>query len=284
VLPKGGSERTGPLPLHPMGVGDVLDGSFKLLKANARTVLLVVAAVLIPVQLISSFLLRDTFSVGFLNLINDPTLLEGQETGMGAGSTIVSIVTGLLSLITGPLIAGAVSRVVAASYVGGSLGPGPALRATARRLLPLLAASFLTFLAEAFGFLLCILPGLLLFALYTAVTPAMMIEDLGPIEGMRRSWRLLRPRMWGVLGITLLARLIAGFLGNVLGAVPTIGATLLGGSFAWLFVAVGSVLSSLVSAPIVAIVATLVYFDGRIRTEGFDLQMMARSLDHGAGA
>src|SRR5213079_2737279 len=31
-LPKGGDARTGPLPLHPMSVGDVLDGAFKLLK------------------------------------------------------------------------------------------------------------------------------------------------------------------------------------------------------------------------------------------------------------
>jgi hypothetical protein len=267
-----------------MGVGDILDGAFKLLKANLRTVLLVVAAVLIPVQLVSSFLVRDTFSTGFLNLFNDPTLLEGQETGISAGSAVLSIVTGVLSLLTGPLIAGAVSRVVAASYVGGSMGPGTALRLTFRRMVPLVAASILVFLAELAGFVLCIVPGLLLFALYTAVTPAMMIEDLGPIEGMRRSWRLLKPRMWGVLGIAVLARLIAGFLGNILGVAPTALATLLGGSFAWLFVAAGSVLSSLVSAPVIAIVATLLYFDGRIRTEGFDLQMMARSLGDGAGA
>src|SRR4051812_31902651 len=36
VLPKAGSSRTGPLPLHPMTVSDVLDGAFKLLKANAH--------------------------------------------------------------------------------------------------------------------------------------------------------------------------------------------------------------------------------------------------------
>lgn len=282
ALPKAGDARTGPLPLHPMGVGDVLDGAFKLLKANARTILFLVAAILIPVQLVSSYLVRDQFSVGFLNLFSDPTLLEGQETGFGAGNFVVSIVTGILSLLTGPLIAGAVSRVVAASYVGEEMGPGEALRLTARRFLPLLAASFLVFLVEAIGFVLCIVPGLLAFALYTAVTPALMIEEIGPIQAMRRSWQLLKPRLWAVLGIAILARLIAGFLGNVLGGIPTVAATMFGGSFAWLFVAIGSVLSSLVSAPIVAIVSTLLYFDGRIRHEGFDLQMMARDLDRSA--
>ena len=55
-------------------------------------------------------------------------------------------------------------------------------------------------------------------------------------------------------------------------------AVVVGGSFAWLFVGLGAVLSSLVSAPIIAIVSTLLYFDGRIRNEGFDLQVMARDL------
>jgi hypothetical protein len=262
-----------------MSVGDVLDGAFKLLKANFRTILIVVAVILVPVQLISAFAVRDQVSVGFLNMMRDPTLLEGQDTSLQLGDALTSIVTALLSLVTGPLIAGAVSRVVAASYVGEEIGPWEALRAALRRLLPLLAASFLVFLVEAVGFVLCIVPGLLALALYTAVTPAMMIEDIGPIQAMRRSWRLLKPRMWAVLGIVLLARLIAGFLGNLLGGVPSLAATFLGGSFAWFFIALGSVLSSIVSAPVVAIVATLLYFDGRIRHEGFDLQMMARDLE-----
>ena len=43
TLPKGGDQRTGPLPLHPMTVGDVLDGAFKLLRANLVVVVLVTA-------------------------------------------------------------------------------------------------------------------------------------------------------------------------------------------------------------------------------------------------
>lgn len=92
----------------------------------------------------------------------------------------------------------------------------------------------------------------------------------------------MRPRIWHVLGIAVLTRIMAAVLGNLLGGIPSVAATLLGGSFAWLFIAVGAILSSLVSAPIVAIVATLLYFDGRIRHEGFDLQMMARDLERSA--
>ncbi len=278
-LVKAGDARTGPLPFHPMGVGDVLDGAFKLLKANARTILLIVAAIIVPLQFISAFAVRDQVGVGVLNLLRDPTLLEGSNPDVGLGGSIVSLISSFLGLLTGPLIDGAVCLVCARSYVGGEMTAGVALRRALRRFLPLLAASFLAGMIKGLGLLLCVLPGLLAIALYSAVTPAVMLEDLGPIKAMRRSWRLLQPRMWPVLGIAILARIIAGLLGNLLGGVPSLAGTFLGGSFAWLFIALGSVLSSLVSAPIVAIVSTLLYFDGRIRNEGFDLQMMADDLE-----
>jgi hypothetical protein len=267
--------------MHPMGVGDVLDGAFKLLKANARTIVLVVAAIVVPVQLVASFAVRRQVGVGLINIINDPTLAQSQQD-VGLGNAAVSIVTGLVSLLTAPLIAGAVSRVVATSYLGGELGPAEALRITVRRFWPLLGASFLVGLAHVAGVLLCVLPILVPFTLYTATTPALMIEEVGAVEAMRRSWRLLRPRFWAVCGVLLLARLIAGFLGNILGTVPSTVAVFTGGSLAWFFIALGGVVSSIVSAPIAAIVSTLLYFDARIRHEGFDLQVMANDLERGA--
>jgi hypothetical protein len=67
---------SGPLPLYPMSVGDVLDGAFKLLRANARTILTIVAAISLPLQVVSSFALRRSFSPGLLNILGDPTVAE----------------------------------------------------------------------------------------------------------------------------------------------------------------------------------------------------------------
>ena len=46
----------------------------------------------------------------------------------------------------------------------------------------------------------------------------------------------------------------------------------------WLFLAVGGALNALIVTPIAAITATLLYFDARIRTEGFDLEVIAAGL------
>ena len=76
-LPKAGSARTGPLPLHPMTVGDILDGAFKLLKANVRTIVLVSAVFLIPVNLVAAFFQRDLLGgYGLVQLANDPSLVD----------------------------------------------------------------------------------------------------------------------------------------------------------------------------------------------------------------
>jgi hypothetical protein len=270
---------SGPLPLYPMSVGDVLDGAFKLLRANARTILTIVAAISLPLQVVSSFALRRSFSPGLLNILGDPTVAEAAaDQSVDDGQLIVQLATVGLALLATPFIAGAVSRVVAASYLGRSMGPAEALKGTVRRFGALLVAFVVVHLLELVGLLACGVGAIAVMGLCTMVAPAIIVEDLGPIAGVKRSWRLGRKRFWGVVGISVLAGIISSTLGNILGTAPQLVALFLGGDWAWVLIAIAAVAASMVSAPVVSIVATLLYFDARIRHEGFDLQVMAREL------
>jgi hypothetical protein len=276
--PKAGDTRTGPLPLHPMTLSDILDGAFKLLKANWRTLLLITAAFVVPLNLISAFVQRNLYSGrSFFDAVTNPTVQSSTADSSNARLVVTGVVA-LVGLLIAPFVAGAISKVVAASYLGGEETVGSALRATGRKTGSLLGAWFLVHVLELIGGALCLLPGLLFMALFVAVAPAIVIEDLGPIRGMRRSWRLTAPRLFPVLGVALVAGLLASAVGNALGAVPTFVALLVGLKYAWPLLAAGSILSALITTPFVAIVATLLYFDGRIRQEGFDLQVMADEL------
>ncbi|MDP8936553.1 MAG: hypothetical protein M3O23_02275 [Actinomycetota bacterium] len=275
--------RTGPLPLHPMGLSDVLDGAFKLFKGNARSVVLITAAFMVPIQLLTAFFQRDVLGgAGLSDLLNDPTALG--TAGGGSGSGLAgALVTVLATVLVMPLVAGAVCRVVAASYLREELSPGDAVRMVAPRWWAFAVAWFLVHLLEAIGTILLILPGLLAMALMVAVAPAIAIEGLGPIRAMKRSAGLVRGRIFRVLGIALASGLLASAVGVALGFVPQTAAVFIGLEWGWPLLAVGSVLTGVVVTPFVAIVATLVYFDGRIRQEGLDLQVMAAELagDHG---
>jgi hypothetical protein len=260
-----------------MGLGDILDGAFKLYKANAKVLIAITAVFVVPVQLLSAFFQRNMLNgEGFLTLLNDPSLAEDSSQTFGSDlSWVIGLVATVLVM---PFVAGAVSRVVAASYLGDELSAGPALRATGRRWWALIAAWVMVHVIETVGFVLCILPGLLVMALFMAVAPAIVVEELGAIRGMKRSARLLKPRIWPVLGIALVSGLLASILGSVLGFVPQMAALLVGLRWGWLLLAAGGILTAVVTTPFVAIVATLVYFDGRIRHEGLDLAVMAAEI------
>jgi hypothetical protein len=285
-LPKAGSARTGPLPLHPMMFSDLLDGSFRLLKANLGTIVLIAAVFLIPVNLVAAFLQRDLLGgYGFLQFMQDPSLLE-EAAGPGAsnGPLVGSLVAALASLLVTPFIGGATSMVVAASYLGGELEAGPAMRATGRRFLVLLAVFFLTLLLKLAGLALCLVGALVPMTFFLVTTPAVMVEEAGPIQAMARSVTLVRPRFWPVLAIGIGSGVLAGFLGNILAGPFSIAALAVGYRWGWILAAIGAILPALITTPFVSILATLVYFDLRIRNEGFDLQMIAAELARGAPA
>ncbi|MDQ1397977.1 MAG: hypothetical protein QOG64_3236, partial [Acidimicrobiaceae bacterium] len=267
-LPKAGNERTGPLPLHPMSVSDILDGAFKLYKANLRTIVVIAAAFVVPLQFGSAFLQRNLLGGrGFLTMFSNP---ETASRGTGANYAVTGAVY-LVQLLLIPFIAGAVSLVVSASYLGDQQEPGPALVTTLKRSWALVIASVIVHIVEVIGFVLCILPGIAVMAMFVLVAPAIVVERLGPFAAIRRSWGLVKSRFWPTLGVALLSGLLAGVLGSILSTPFSVVAAIIGYRSGWILLGIGGVLSSLVTLPFVAIVATLLYFDARIRKEGFDL-------------
>jgi hypothetical protein len=267
-----------------MTFGDILDGAFKLLKANVRTIVLVSAVFLIPVNLVAGFFQRDLLGgYGLLQLANDPSLVD-QAANSGPSNALLlgTVIAAFASFLITPFIGGAVSRVVASSYLGEELAPGPVVRATAGRFLALLGAFFFALLLKLVGLLFCLVGALVPMTLFLVTTPAVMVEELGPIQAMARSVTLVRTRFWPVMGIGILSGLLASVLEWILSWPFGVVVSVIGFRWGWILAAIGEILPALVTMPLVAIVATLVYFDLRIRNEGFDLQMIAAELTRGA--
>jgi hypothetical protein len=259
----------------------------------------------VPVQLVIGFAQRNLLDgEGIVSFIRDPTT---SDTGSDNAQALAQVLSIVALVFVMPLVIGAVSRVVAASYLGDEPEPGPALRATLRRTGPLLGAWFLVLLlcaspivvgvlvavlasttaGDVVGVLLILLGVplvVLLFPLFVAVPSVVVVEELGPVRSVRRSVQLLKRRYGGVLGISLLAAFLAYVLGQVLSVLPSALGLLLGGDRGgWLLIAIGGALSWCITWPFLAITTTLLYFDARIRHEGFDLQVMAAGVARGAG-
>jgi hypothetical protein len=279
-MPKGGNEKTGPLPLHPMALGEMLDGAIKLFRANARTMILVVAVFVVPCEFILAFFERNLYGGNsLLQVFRDPTAASSQTSS----STTFAIagLTYVTFWIVTPLVCAGASRVVMASYLGGEMKAKAAIVAALKHAPALLTATLIVHLAELVGSLGLFVSVAFVMPLFMMTAPAISLEDLGPIAGIRRSVSLARRRYWPTVGIALLSGLLAYFLNQILGLVPSFVALFIGLRWGWIILGASGVLQALVTVSLITITATLVYLDARIRQEGFDLQATASQSDWG---
>ena len=261
-----------------MSVGDILDGAFKLLRANAGSAVIITAALIVPLAFVTAYLGRHALGgESIFSVLDDPSRVEGTSTS--AAEILLLYGSVLARYLLFPFFIGAaLSPVVEASYLGSERSAGEATRIALRVLPALIGAWLLTRLLWTLGLFFCVLPAFAVSTCFVVAAPTLVIERLGAVAALRRSVRLVRPMFWRVLLISVLAGVIGYFVDNALGTVPQLAALMIGTDLAWPLLAVGQIVGSLVTMPFVAMVAILLYYDGRIRHEGFDLQLMAADL------
>lgn len=184
----------------------------------------------------------------------------------------------LLSVILSSVAAAGTIHLISETYLGRELPAGEALRRALPYVPRLIALSIIWTILVGVGFLLLIVPGVILLCGLVLATQAMIIESLdGPVAALGRSWALTkghRMRMFGLL-LAVFAMLMIPMmaLGVVLGLV---GAAT-GPTGELISQAVVGVLS-LVLMPLFYCMLTVAYYDLRVRKEGFDLELLAASL------
>lgn len=275
-----GEPRPGLPRLGPMTVSDVLDGSFSILKAAPATIIAFTAVFAVPVQVLGAWLQRDLLGGdSLLDLFeeSDTSLVGVDDSGFGdVWAQMVLFFGPALALV---FVAAGLVRLVGAWQVGSDLSLGELLRGSVPMAWPLLASWALVHLAEAGGMLLFGFPALAVMTWFLVTAPVIGAERLGPIDAMRRSYRLVSRRFWPVLGLALLSGLVSTFFGYALSFVPTLLSLLLGtDGLGWLLSAAAGVLSALITMPVVAGATVLIYLDLRVRTEGLDLELEAAQV------
>ncbi|GAB19292.1 hypothetical protein GOEFS_080_00040 [Gordonia effusa NBRC 100432] len=293
------AHKPGIIPLRPLTVGDVLNGSFTAVTTNLRAVAAISAVIALAGTLVTILTSVMTESV---DVLDDNALgaLGGITTfGFAAAVALSAILTGALAYPT--------SRAVEGRY--------PPIARCWKRIAPRLPAILVL---AAIQFVLVALPFALLTAVFASATtvdslsvvvlgivivliailalsvvwtfiafalPITVLEKLGPIDSLRRSIVLVRPVFWRVFGILLLVGVIIGIAGSVLMTpADTIGSMLEevagGASATTAKIAVSTIMTAIVdfvTLPFLATNVTVLYTDTRIRLEGFDITLMTAS-------
>ncbi len=110
------------------------------------------------------------------------------------------------------------------------------------------------------------------FAVYFAVPATLVLEGIGVRASLRRSRALaqgLKRRILGALGLPMLVFIVLQFV--IVATVELLPGPQLITTLGWQAV-------NVVVSPILSVIATLLYYDARIRKEGFDIEVMAAEL------
>ncbi len=301
------------LYFRPMGLGELLDRSLNLYRRNFLLFLGIVAIVEIPItlaQVLFTLLLfpnpslfESSVSTAFsffayegMQLILILVSIIGQVVIMSAlaiavseryheksislkqvyGRTLRRWDTLLLLL----LIIGITNAVVlAVLFVPGILiavlGAGGGSTAAG-------LAAFLGLSLSCLAFVPVVIAFIFLNTVWAFSFPAAMLENLTAIRALGRSWNLVSSHFWRVLGTLLI--LLLFIYGLIFG--PTLLLTLLvrvvSISSLVLESAINTVASGLISlfvTPVQFAVLALLYYDIRIRKEGYDLQVRVDAMD-----
>ncbi|MGI5160891.1 glycerophosphoryl diester phosphodiesterase membrane domain-containing protein [Microbispora sp. CA-102843] len=256
--------RPGIIPLRPLTLGDILDGTIKLIRSNPKATLglsAIVAAVTgIPAAI------GQAISFGSLgDLMADPYAADAVNVPVAgvAAQYIGTLISYVMTFVGTTILTGVLTRVLGRAVFGGRITVGEAWRLARSRvpalfglvllqglilLLPLLAlVAVLVTLAAANAFdgtgntgvgvavlvvllfFVAYLPYLLFF--YTRLSlsaPAIVLEGRGVTDAMSRSWRLVKGDSWRVLGVLLLTGILAAIISSVLAVPFTLGGSLLG--------------------------------------------------------
>jgi len=124
----------------------------------------------------------------------------------------VAVVFGVL---VSPIIGGMYPSMVADVYNGKTLQFGRALRNAIKKYLSILAANILAGILTLFASFLLLVPGLIVAVWYSYSVPAIVLEDLGALDGMAASKRFARSKKWATFLIILIPSAI-GFLSSFL--------------------------------------------------------------------
>ncbi|MFD3664328.1 hypothetical protein ACFWVF_27685 [Streptomyces sp. NPDC058659] len=304
--------KPGVIPLRPLGMGEILDGSVKTLRTYWRTVLSFSVTVAVISQIAS--ILAERYLVPATPAISpDATPAEKLEQSIQSaensliGLGPVLLVTLMASLFCAALLTVVISRAV----VGRPVSLREAWSEARPRLLQLTGLTLLLAALSAGTLLVGLLPGLLtggalgaalilLFGLgataamvwlvirFSLASPALMLERQGIMTSLKRSAKLVQGSWWRIFGITMLTQLLIFVFAMIIAIPFTIAgiavdgdgfAGLLAGastSFGWPFLIVtgiGGVITSAVTYPISAGVTVLLYVDQRIRREALDLEL-----------
>ncbi len=238
------------LALRPRSATELVDAAFQVYRRAPLQFMVALAVVYVPWLVIRLAL--------NLNISVDPTSIPPP-------STLITLAVAAVAIYA---IAGGVITLVARDvYLDLPLSVPEAFRVVATRLVTLILASVVSVVLMTVGFFFFFVPGFYVIARLAVVRQVIVLEDAGTGRSLARSSALSVGLKFHILGtfalIVLLLLAVNIGAGLLINFIPS-----------RVIVNVLSTVLSVVVGPILGITETVLYYDLRIRREGFDVEYL----------
>jgi len=250
-----------PRMLRPMDYGEILNEAFDLYKRNFGLFAGIGACVYIPYYLLLA---------------------------VGARFPIIAAVALVAFYIPMAAANGAIIKALADRYLGREATIAGSWAYVFRRLAPYFLTAILAVLLFMIGFILLCVPGIIVaFWLYFLYN-VMIVEDRFYVEAIQRSRELAAGQWLRIFVVAVLSFLIYGAVMVILGMFVGLQFVFTGKAGAaevpmWVSVSRGLAqgVTTTIVAPIVSLMSVLLYFDVRVRKEGFDIELLSQEMGDG---
>ena len=282
----GAAHKPGAMPLRPLGLGDIYDAAFKIIRFNPKATAgsaVIVSAVAMAIPVLATAVLTFTLGLTF-----DAGTVDASSTEMTAadwagilgpyGALLVGLILQSVGTI---LVTGMIAHVTAAAAIGRRMSLGETWAATRGKRWRLIGVATMVLAVEflalgAYGLLsfLLVVDGSdaaitlwflfsvpLVICTYIFLTirvaylapAALMLEDVGAFAAFGRAWRLSGRQFWRLFGISLLTSVIVGVAAQMLNfpfsiVTQVAGLAVSDGEFLLFFTVLGSALGQVLSA------------------------------------
>ncbi|TVP62513.1 MAG: hypothetical protein EA340_15510 [Nitriliruptor sp.] len=292
------------LPLRRLTVADVLDGAFRTFRAVFAPAAVIVLVIIGPLQFATNLVLSRVapgIVGGGLSAIIDLDVFAAAPADNAL--VLTNLVSGLLGYLLSLVASAGVVALLLAVDRGEERQVTSPLGLAFRVLLPTLIASFLlgvlgigAAIALAIGsvvllvipilgvvvMVLVVLPLYLLgiasfVALISLVVPVAVVERQGPLATLARAVRVFTRQPLRIAWISLLVGVVTVILALAL-QLPFLLLSEVAPTGGWAIEALGETTGQILSVPVSAAAALLVYLDVRVRWEAVDLRHRARTL------
>lgn len=267
--------------LRPLSIGEILDAGIKIYRRHAWLLLKLALPIILPVAVIGMLVQLSTIPDGavvqdgsIVTFSFEPDATLTRDDLIFLAGTLVS---GLLSFLATLLATGALYKAIVDDYVGVAPDWRTALAFAGRRFHSMLWITVIMIAILIPAFVAIIIPGIWLLIAYSLAQPALMSEDLRGRKALWRSYNLVKGRWWSVFGALLVAFILQGIVTAMLQGLLVVIVDPQSPTFLTVLNAGTGTLATLLVTPFSVAVTTALYFDLRVRKEGFDLELLARS-------